>query len=149
MKPSNSPEIKLLPNECMDRFLEGRLKLIQSKDGYRFSIDAVLLSEFVTIRQGDRVVDLGTGCGVILLLLLLTKPVGHALGIEIQEELATQAFRNAPPKWAFGQDGCNYGRYQKTALGRSISRCDHMQPSVSPKEQRANQSGPAKGHCKA
>ncbi len=69
--------------------------MIQSKDGYRFSIDAVLLSEFVTIRQGDRVVDLGTGCGVILLLLLLTKPVGHALGIEIQEELATQASRNA------------------------------------------------------
>ena len=95
MKQSRSHEIELRPNECMDRFLEGRLKLIQSTDGYRFSIDAVLLSEFVTIRQGDRVVDLGTGCGVIPLLLLLTKPVGHALGVEIQEELATQASRNA------------------------------------------------------
>jgi len=95
MKPSKYPEIKPLPNESVDSFLKGRLKMIQSKDGYRFSIDAVLLSEFVTIRQGDRVVDLGTGCGVILLLLLLTKPVGHALGIEIQEELATQASRNA------------------------------------------------------
>ncbi len=95
MKPSRSPEIKAQPDECTDHFLEGRLKLIQSRDGYRFSIDAVLLSEFVTIRPGDVVVDLGTGCGVILLILLLTKPVGHVFGMEIQEELVSQAKRNA------------------------------------------------------
>jgi len=75
--------------------MRGRLKVIQSKDGYRFSIDAILLSEFVTIRPGDVVVDLGTGCGIILLVLLLTKPVGHVFGLEIQEELASQAARNA------------------------------------------------------
>jgi len=95
MKSSKSPEIKLRPDECIDQFMEGRLKLIQSKDGYRFSIDAVLLSEFVTIRPEDVVVDIGTGCGVILLILLLTKPAGHAFGLEIQEELAAQAQRNA------------------------------------------------------
>lgn len=93
MKSSRFPE--LLPGECIDSFMEGRLKLIQSRDGYRFSIDAVLLSEFATIRPGDVVVDLGTGCGVILLILLLTKPAGHAFGLEIQEELAGQARRNA------------------------------------------------------
>jgi len=38
--------------------------------------------------------DLGTGCGIIPLILLLTKPVGHALGLEIQAELASQAIRN-------------------------------------------------------
>lgn len=95
MKSFRSPEVKLQPDECIDNFMEGRLKLIQSKDGYRFSIDAILLSEFVTIRPGDVVVDLGTGCGVILLILLLTKPGGHAFGLEIQEELAAQAKRNA------------------------------------------------------
>ena len=95
MKSSRSREIKLRPGECIDYFMEGRLKLIQSRDGYRFSIDAVLLSGFVTIRPGDVVVDLGTGCGVILLILLLTKPAGHAFGLEIQEELASQAWRNA------------------------------------------------------
>lgn len=68
--------------------------MIQSKDGYRFSIDAILLSEFVTVRPGDVVVDLGTGCGIILLVLLLTKPVGHVFGLEIQKELAAQAKRN-------------------------------------------------------
>ncbi|MDQ1335978.1 MAG: Methyltransferase, partial [Thermodesulfobacteriota bacterium] len=34
---------KLLPGESIDRFLEGRLQIIQSEDGYRFSIDAILL----------------------------------------------------------------------------------------------------------
>ncbi len=94
MKSSKSTEIIVRPGECIDYFMDGRLKLIQSKDGYRFSIDAILLAEFVTIRQGDVVVDLGTGCGVIPLILLLTKLVGYAFGLEIQEELADQASRN-------------------------------------------------------
>lgn len=95
MKSSKPPEIKLQPDECIDHFMEGSLKLIQSKDGYRFSIDAILLSQFVTIRPGDVVIDLGTGCGVILLILLLTKPVGYVFGLEIQDMLAAQAVRNA------------------------------------------------------
>jgi tRNA1Val (adenine37-N6)-methyltransferase len=94
MKSSRSPEVKLHPGESIDRFLEGRLKLIQSDRGYRFSIDAVLLSQFVTIKPGDVLVDLGTGCGVIPLILLLTKPLRFAYGLEIQQELALQAARN-------------------------------------------------------
>ena len=94
MKSSRSHKIALRPGESIDNFMEGRLKVIQSKDGYRFSIDAILLSEFVTVRLGDVVVDLGTGCGIILLVLLLAKPVGHVFGLEIQKELAAQAKRN-------------------------------------------------------
>ncbi len=94
MKLSKSPNIKLLSDESIDEFMGGRLKLIQSKTGYRFSIDAILLSQFVTIKQGDRVVDLGTGCGIIPLILLLTKPVGYTFGLEIQWDLADQAARN-------------------------------------------------------
>ncbi len=95
MKSSRSHKIALRPGESIDRFMGGRLKVIQSDDGYRFSIDAILLSKFATIRPFDAVVDLGTGCGIILLVLLLTKPVGRVFGLEVQKELAGQAKRNA------------------------------------------------------
>lgn len=94
MKSSGSPEIELRSNESIDELMNGRLKLIQSGTGYRFSIDAVLLSEFVSTRRGDTLVDLGTGCGIIPLALILARPIGYALGIEIQVELASQAARN-------------------------------------------------------
>jgi tRNA1Val (adenine37-N6)-methyltransferase len=81
-------------DESIDDFMDGRLRLIQSRSGYRFSIDAILLSEFVTIKKGDLLVDLGTGCGIIPLILLRSKPVGFALGIEIQAGLVDQAARN-------------------------------------------------------
>lgn len=73
----------------------GRLRVIQSAKGYRFSIDAILLAEFATVRPNDIVIDLGTGCGVILLILLATKETGKAFGLEIQADLASQALRNA------------------------------------------------------
>jgi tRNA1Val (adenine37-N6)-methyltransferase len=95
MRSSRFSEIKVRPDESIDEFLDGRLRLIQSRNGYRFSIDAVLLSEFVSTKAGDVVMDLGTGCGVIPLILLLTRPIGHVLGIEIQPDLACQASRNA------------------------------------------------------
>ncbi len=83
------------PDEGLDLFLDGRLKLLQFKGGYRFSVDAVLLSQFADVHSGDVVVDLGTGCGVIPLILLLTKSPNHVFGLEIQPELADQAWRNA------------------------------------------------------
>jgi tRNA1Val (adenine37-N6)-methyltransferase len=95
MKSSSFTDIGPHPHETIDPILDGRLRLIQSKKGYRFSIDSVFLAEFVTIKPGDVVVDLGTGCGVIPVILLLTEAVGHAFGLEIQEELAGQALRNA------------------------------------------------------
>ncbi len=95
MKQSVHSEIELNPDEVIDPFLDGRLKLIQSKDGYRFSIDAVFLSEFVSIKPDDVAVDLGTGCGIIPLILLLSKPLKYVFGLEIQKELALQASKNA------------------------------------------------------
>lgn len=95
MSVSAPSEVPLLERETLDPFLNGRLHLIQSRDGYRFSVDAALLSRFVRVRKGDRVLDLGTGCGVMLLILLLSCPLGFGIGLELQEELASQARRNA------------------------------------------------------
>jgi tRNA1Val (adenine37-N6)-methyltransferase len=95
MKQSKSHDIKLLPDESIDDFNNGNLRLIQSRTGYRFSIDAVLLSEFVTIKRDDVVVDLGAGCGIIPLMLLIKRPVRRAYGLEIQWVLAYQTARNA------------------------------------------------------
>jgi tRNA1Val (adenine37-N6)-methyltransferase len=95
VKPSISHKIELFPDESIDEFMDGRLKLIQFRTGYRFSIDAVLLAQFVSIKKGDKVMDLGTGCGIIPLVLFLTRPVGYVFGLEIQEGLALQTNRNA------------------------------------------------------
>ncbi len=51
--------------ETIDTLYNENIKLIQAKDGYRFSLDPVLLADFVTLRNGERVLDLGTGCGVL------------------------------------------------------------------------------------
>lgn len=95
MKKSSPSDIELFPDEDIDEFRNGRLRLIQSQKGYRFSIDAVLLAEFATTRQGDTLIDLGTGCGIIPLLLLLSGAIKRAVGIEVQTSLASQASRNA------------------------------------------------------
>ncbi len=80
--------------ETLDGIFQGRLKIIQPKKGYRFSIDAVLLAGLTRVRPQDRVVDLGTGCGVIPLLLAFKQSVAHITGIEIQESLVSIAKRN-------------------------------------------------------
>lgn len=86
--------MKIKANETIDNFLNGRLRIIQARNGYRFSVDALLLAEFVSIKNQDLVVDLGAGCGIISLFLAIKREVGFILGLELQEELASQAKRN-------------------------------------------------------
>lgn len=71
------------------------LHIQQPASGYRFSIDALILAWHLCPESGDRVVDLGTGCGVIALILAGRYPEIRITGIEIQEELAALAAANA------------------------------------------------------
>jgi tRNA1Val (adenine37-N6)-methyltransferase len=78
----------------VDTFFNGRILVKQHRDGYRFSIDAVLLASHVMPRPGDTVLDLGTGCGIIPLILAYRYPQISIYGIEIQQRLADIAAVN-------------------------------------------------------
>ncbi len=77
-----------------DRFLSGNILLDQPKSGYRFSIDAVLLSHLACPQAGDRIMDLGTGCGVIPIMLAYRQPDVKVIGVEIQTALSDLAGKN-------------------------------------------------------
>lgn len=72
-----------------------RYRVRQQRDGYRFNMDSVLLSSFVSLRPGMKVLDIGTGVGVIPFLLLERQPSLEILGVEIQESLCALARQNA------------------------------------------------------
>jgi tRNA1Val (adenine37-N6)-methyltransferase len=88
--------MNLLPStdETLDTFFDGNLQIIQKKKGYRFSVDAILLSQFVRIRKNEKVIDLGTGCGILPLLLSQTTRAHSFVGVEIQKGLAECAEKN-------------------------------------------------------
>ncbi len=85
-----------MQEETRDSLFDGRLVCIQHKKGYRFSVDAVLLAHFIAPRKKERLLDLGTGCG-ILPLILLFRYGGYDLrcvGVELQPGLAALAEKN-------------------------------------------------------
>ncbi|MBI9074379.1 MAG: tRNA1(Val) (adenine(37)-N6)-methyltransferase [Desulfatibacillum sp.] len=77
-----------------DAILGGKIHILQEKSGYRFSLDAVLLPNFTDCSPNSMVADLGTGAGVIPLILASLHPTARIFGVEIQESLAALALRN-------------------------------------------------------
>jgi len=77
-----------------DTFFDGKIRISQDRTGYRFSLDAVLLAYFADPRSGDKVLDLGTGCGIIPLILAYRQPHIALYGVEVQTELAELADSN-------------------------------------------------------
>ena len=80
--------------ETLDALFGGLLKVFQKKSGYRFSIDALLLAAFAGPQRPDRVMDLGTGCGILPLVLAFRDQAEKVVGVEIQPPLADLARRN-------------------------------------------------------
>ena len=103
-------------DETLDTLFHGRLKIRQSRPGYRFSLDALLLARFVTVRPGDAVADLGSGNGVIALILAHCYPELTVTAVELQEGMAQRARANV------GLNG--YGNRIKIVCGdvRRIAR---------------------------
>lgn len=81
-------------NETIEDLQLNGLKLIQKKNAFRFCMDSVILADFASIRPADTVVDLGTGNGILPLLLSGRKKGKRFYAIELQEESAELAVRN-------------------------------------------------------
>lgn len=88
-------EIKLKDNERIDDLQLNNLKIIQNKDGFCFGIDAVLLSDFAKdIRNNSKVLDLGTGTGIVGILLCEKTKLSKIYGIDIQKDVCDMALRS-------------------------------------------------------
>ena len=89
-----APDVPIHGDETAEEFLRGRFRILQKKKGYRFSLDPVLLAAFVRVNSRDRVIDLGTGGGIVPLLLANRHVRGTIVGVEIQEPYADMARRS-------------------------------------------------------
>ena len=88
-------EINLKENERIDDLEFKDLKIIQNKDGFCFGIDSILLTDFAkNIKQNLNIIDLGTGTGIIPILLYGKTKNNKFVGVEIQEEVADMANRS-------------------------------------------------------
>ena len=84
----------LKENERIDSLQRNGYSIIQNSTRFCFGMDAVLLTEFVNLKKGDRVIDLCTGTGVIPILLCAKSQAEHFEAVEIQEETADMAKRS-------------------------------------------------------
>ena len=85
---------KLLPNERLDDLQIRGYEIIQSPGRFCFGMDAVLLSAFANVKKHEKALDLGTGTGILPILLEAKYPGLHYTGLEIQEESADMARRS-------------------------------------------------------
>lgn len=89
-------KIELKENERIDDLEFKNLKIIQNTNGFCFGIDAVLLSDYAkNIKKDAKVLDLGTGTGIISILLCEKTKLSKIIGVEVQQEVADMAKRSA------------------------------------------------------
>jgi tRNA1Val (adenine37-N6)-methyltransferase len=82
-------------SETTDTILGGALPIAQPANGYRFSMDSILLARFADVRPRDRVLELGAGCGVISILIAAARHPKEIVALERQPHLAELIARNA------------------------------------------------------
>ena len=87
-------EVALRENERIDDLQRNGYRIIQNPEKFCFGMDAVLLSGFARVKPGANVLDLGTGTGIIPILLEAKTDAAHLSALEIQEESADMARRS-------------------------------------------------------
>lgn len=86
--------IALKEDEDLSPFIRGKVKIIQKKTGYRFNVDSLLIATFANISPSKKVIDIGTGSGIIPILLNLKVKNLKLYAVEIQPEMVDIARRN-------------------------------------------------------
>lgn len=96
-RPYDDAAVTVLPtgDRTLDALFDGQLRVLQSRKGYRFSLDAVLLATFASPQSGGKVVDLGAGSGVVSLILAKLHSNLAVTGLEIQEPMVTCGQKSA------------------------------------------------------
>ena len=87
-------QVSIKENERIDDLQRNGYRIIQDPDRFCFGMDAVLLSGFATAKKGDHVLDLGTGTGIIPILMEAKTEAEHLTALEIQPESADMAHRS-------------------------------------------------------
>lgn len=84
----------IAPGERLDDLQRSGLRILQRADGFRFGTDAVLLADFAAVKKGERVCDMGTGTGVLPLLLSARAEETTFDAFEVQGDVADMAARS-------------------------------------------------------
>ena len=90
----NDVEIEIKEEERIDELHRKGYRIIQNQKKFCFGMDAVLLSDFTRVKTGEKVLDLGTGTGIIPILLEAKTEGEQFFGLEIQPESAEMADRS-------------------------------------------------------
>lgn len=88
-------ELNIGKDESIDDLQLNGLQLIQKEQGFRFGVDAVLLSHFANVKKKHRVIDLCTGTGIVSFLVYGKYKPQEVIGLEIQDDMVEMANRSS------------------------------------------------------
>ena len=86
--------VEIKANERVDELGRNGYRIIQNPDRFCFGMDAVLLSDFAKVKEGDKVLDFCTGTGIVPILMEAKTKAAHFTALEIQEDSAEMARRS-------------------------------------------------------
>lgn len=109
----------------LDALYKGALKLKQSKAGYRYGLDSILLGSFA--KSGtERTLDLGTGCGIVGLMLVHERKSERVVGLEVQESLHKLARLNVANNGASSEIDLVLGDLRQAAVLDTLGTFDRV-----------------------
>lgn len=112
-------------DQTLDVLCNEKVQLLQKKGAYRFSIDPLLLANFVKLKKHESLLDVGTGCGIIPIYLSKLGYANRLVGIEIQDELYELAQRNQ------ALNGCSNVRFVKGDVKKAVKELGTFHALVS------------------